>query len=399
MFGSIARRFVPILAAVPLLVAGCRGQRDVEDLRAMMLTAAELPPSPTNAVADDPAAVALGRALFFDKNLSVDGSIACASCHRAEAGFSDPRAFSVGVRGQLGGRHAMPITAVAFQRFTLWDGRGDSVWAQPLMAIENEKEMDLTRLELVRRVATHYRPQYESIFGALPSTQGLPQRGKPGMAAWDALPGKTRDAINRVGANVGKAIEAFERTILCEDTRFDRWAAGTGTLTDRELRGARVFVENGCDNCHSGPAFSDGDFHNIGIPSTDPGRAEGRELLLADDFNGAGIHSDNPALGLARLEVVSQEQGTLGAFRTASLRGVGQRTFFGHASHEKTLRGFIDDVYRRGGGRGRRRATVGTLDPLMNRVNVGGNELDDLVAFLRTLDCPPSTTAGPGAAP
>lgn len=154
----------------------------------------------------------------------------------------------------------------------------------------------------------------------MPSTKGLPNRGKPGMAAWDALPGKTRDAINRVGANVGKAIEAFERTILCEDTRFDRWAAGNGTLTERELRGARVFVENGCDNCHSGPAFSDGDFHNIGIPSTDPGRAEGRELLLADDFNGAGIHSDNPALGLARLAAVSQERRRSGRNRSGVRR-------------------------------------------------------------------------------
>ena len=370
-----------------LLTFGCQGQRDVEDLREMQLTVARVPASPTNAHADDPAAAAFGRTLFFDKKLSVDGTIACASCHREDEGFSDPRAFSVGVRGQHGDRHAMPITAVAFQRFTLWDGRGDSVWIQPLKAIENEKEMDLTRIELLRRIAQHHAATYTALFGPLPSTAGLPARAKPGMPAWEALPAATRDAIDRVGANVGKAIEAFERTILCENTRFDQWAAGTGTLDPRELRGARVFVENGCDNCHSGPAFSDGEFHNIGIPSTDPGRAVGSELLLADAFNGAGVHSDDPDAGLAKLEAVTLESGTLGAFRTASLRGVGQRTFFGHAAHQKTLRGFIDDIYRRG-GRGRRNATVGTLDPLMNRVNVRGNELDDLVAFLRTLDCP-----------
>ncbi len=369
-----------------LLGSGCHGPRDIEDLRSMQLTAEAVPASPTNAHADDAAAAAFGRTLFSDKQLSVDGTIACASCHREGDGFSDPRAFSVGVRGQLGGRHAMPITAVAFQRFTLWDGRGDSVWAQPLKAIENEKEMDLTRVELVRRIAQHHEKAYTALFGPLPSTKGLPPRGKPGMAAWEALPASTRDAIDRVGANVGKAIEAFERTILCENTRFDQWAAGTGTLSQRELRGARVFVQNGCDNCHSGPAFSDGEFHNIGIPSTDPGRAVGSELLLADEFNGAGVHSDDPNAGLAKLETVTLESGTLGAFRTASLRGVGQRTFFGHAAHQRTLRGFIDDIYRRR-GRGRRNATIGTLDPLMNRVNVGGNELDDLVAFLRTLDC------------
>ncbi|MEY3012571.1 MAG: hypothetical protein RIT45_1306 [Pseudomonadota bacterium] len=270
-----------------LLTFGCQGQRDVEDSREMQLTVARVPASPTNAHADDPAAAAFGRTLFFDKKLSVDGTIACASCHREDEGFSDPRAFSVGVRGQHGDRHAMPITAVAFQRFTLWDGRGDSVWIQPLKAIENEQEMDLTRVELLRRIAQHHAATYTALFGPLPSTAGLPARGKPGMPAWEALPAATRDAIDRVGANVGKAIEAFERTILCENKRFDQWAAGTGTLDPRELRGARVFVENGCDNCHSGPAFSDGEFHNIGIPSTDPGRAVGSELLLADAFTRA----------------------------------------------------------------------------------------------------------------
>ncbi len=403
-------------------LAGCRGNGDVEDLRPMRLTASIVPPSPTNAVADDPAAAALGRSLFFDKQLSVDGTIACASCHQPDKGFSDPRPFSVGVRGQTGDRHAMPITAVAFQSFTLWDGRGDSVWIQPLKAIENSKEMDLTRVELVRRIATRYPDAYKAVFGPLPSLQGLPPKGKPGMAEWDKLPASVRDAVDRVGANVGKALEAYERTILCEDTRFDRWAAGQIELDDRELAGAQAFVDNGCQNCHSGPAFSDGKFHNIGIPSTDPGRSVGREQLLADGFNGAGPHSDDPAAGLAKLTAVASETGTLGAFRTASLRGVAQRTFFGHASHQQTLRGFLLDVYRgrgRGpgggggpgggpggplhdhgggpGGGGNGGATIGQLDPLMNRVNVNGREADDLIAFLHTLDCavPPGTPPAP----
>jgi cytochrome c peroxidase len=332
----------------------------------------------------------------------VDGTVACANCHQPDKGFSDPRPFSIGVRGQKGDRHAMPITAVAFQTFTLWDGRGDSVWIQPLKAIENPKEMDLTRVELVRRVAQRYPEAYAAVFGPLPSLQGLPQRGKPGLPEWDKLPASTRDAVDRVGANVGKALEAYERTILCDNTRFDRWAAGEISLSDREMDGAQVFVDQGCNGCHNGPAFSDGKFHNIGIPSSDPGRSVGRELLLADVFNGAGPLSDDADAGLAKLTAVASESGTLGAFRTASLRGVGQRTFFGHASHQQTLRGFIQDVYRgrgRGGpggggpggggpGGGGRGATIGQLDPLMNRVNVNGRDVDDLVSFLHTLDCP-----------
>lgn len=372
-----------------LALTACRDRPEVDELRAMQLTADLVPPSPTNAYADDPAAAALGERLFFDKHLSVDGTIACASCHRPDQGFSDTRRFSLGVRGQTGDRHAMPITAVAFQSFTLWDGRGDSLWSQPLKAIENPKEMDLTRVELVRVIATRYADAYEALFGALPSVEALPARGKPGLPAWDALPEAVRIDVDEVAANVGKAIEAYERTLLCNDTRFDRWARGELELTEREMEGARAFVENNCTHCHNGPAFSDGAFHNIGLPSRDVGRAGGRDLLLADPFNGAGLFSDDPDAGEEKLEDVRFEAPTVGAFRTASLRGVGQRRFFGHAGHEETLEGFIEDVYR-GGRRGRRNATVGTLDRELRGVNVRGNEVDALVAFLRTLNCPPT---------
>lgn len=376
-------------ASALLLVVGlsaCDGRADVMQLRSQELTAAMVPASPTNAHADDPAAAALGQRLFFDKRLSVDATIACASCHSPDHGFSDPRPFSVGVRGQTGGRHAMPITAVAFQPFALWDGRVDSVWAQPLQAIENPKEMDMTRLELARLISTAYSKEYEALFGKLPDLADTPERGKPGMVGWDALPETTREDVDRVGANVGKALEAYERQFICADTRFDRWTRGEESLNADEMNGAQAFVQHDCVRCHSGPAFSDGKFHNIGIPSTDLGRSVGRDELLANGFNGVGLFSDDVAAGQQKLSAVAAETGTEGAFRTASLRGVGQRTFFGHASHQETLRGFIDDVYR--GGRGRRSATVGTLDPLLQGVNVPDDEVGDLVAFLRTLDCP-----------
>lgn len=376
-----------VMLLLGLAAAGCDGRGDVTVLRDMQVRADAVPPSPTNAFANDAPATALGKKLFFDKRLSVDSTVACATCHDPAQGFSDPRPFSVGVRGQTGDRHAMPITASAFQRFTLWDGRGDSLWTQPLKAIENPKEMDLTRVELAKLVATSYKEEYESVFGDLPALQGAPTKGKPGMAQWDALPEALRTDIDRIAANVGKAIEAYERTLLCGDTRFDRWTRDEVSLSPQELRGAQAFVDHGCNNCHSGPAFSDGGFHNIGLPSADRGRAEGRPQLLADPFNGAGVHSDNPSAGEAKLAQVAQEASSDGAFRTASLRGAGQRTFFGHAGHQATLGGFIRDVYR--GGRGRRAATVGTLDPLLRNVNVPDREVDDLVAFLRTLDCPP----------
>jgi cytochrome c peroxidase len=240
-------------------------------------------------------------------------------------------------------------------------------------------------------VATRYGEAYEAVFGALPKLDALPDRGKPGMEAWDALPADVREDIDEVAANVGKALEAYERQLTCADTKFDRWTRGEASLTDREERGAEAFVEHHCNRCHSGPAFSDGKFHDIALPSSDPGRSAGRTLLLADDFNGAGLNSDDPIAGEAKLASVSSETATVGAFRTASLRGVGQRTFFGHASHRSTLRGFIEDVYH--GRHGGRDATVGRRDPLLRGVNVPHHELDEIVAFLHTLDCPPVAPA------
>lgn len=384
-----SRVFFRILGlwSIAALASACDGTVDLSALQAQRLTADLRPASPTNAYADDAKAALLGQKLFFDKQLSSDGSVACASCHSPDHGFSDPRPFSVGVGGQLGGRHAMPVTATALQPFVLWDGRADALWQQPLKAMENDKEMNLTRLELARRISTRYPAEYQAIFGDLPNLDAAPQQAKPGTLAWAALPVALQTEVDRVAANVGKAIEAYERRLLCDNTRFDQWAAGTLTLTAAETRGAETFVRAGCANCHSGPAFSDGKFHNVGVPSSDRGRAVGRELLLADPFNGAGAYSDDPAAGQAKLSAVPAETGVEGAFKTPSLRGVAQRTFFGHAAHQQTLGGFVRDIYRGGRGRGERSATVGTLDPLLQRVEVRDGEVADLVAFLHTLDC------------
>lgn len=376
------------------------GNADPTDFTGMALTTAQLPPSPTNAVADDARATALGRRLFFDRGMSSDGTVGCVSCHEPKNGFSDPRARSVGVRGQLGDRHAMPITAAVLHPYLLWDGKADSAWSQPLKAIENPKEMDFTRVEVARRVAEVYRADYEAIFGALPDLSAMPARAKPGDAAWASMSESLRDRVQRVFANVGKSIEAYERKLLCTDTRFDKWQRGEVQFTQAEQAGAATFRRENCTRCHSGPSFSDGLFHDIGVPSPDRGRALGAPALMDDPFSGVGAYSDDPRAGAAKLVAVARESAQEGAFRTASLRGVGQRTFFGHASHEQTIRGFIRDIYRggrgnggngggrRGNGNGGGGATVGTLDPLLGGVNIGDDQADEVVAFLRTLDCP-----------
>ncbi|MDB4942018.1 MAG: Di-hem cytochrome c peroxidase [Labilithrix sp.] len=383
------------LGALTLAVAtaSCGGdQADPSEFTDMAVTASPLVASPTNSVADDPAAAALGQKLFFDHGFSADGTVACVSCHDPEHGFSDARARSVGVRGQLGDRHAMPVTAAVLHPYLLWDGKADSAWSQPLKALENPKEMDFTRVEVARRLLGSYGSDYQTVFGNPPDLSATPARAKPGDDSWGLMTDAQRDEVQRVFANAGKALEAYERKLLCTNTRFDLWVRGEGQLTDAERTGAATFQRQGCTRCHSGPSFSDGQFHDIGIPSTDRGRVLGAPALLADPFNGVGPYSDDRTAGAARLASVAAETGQEGAFRTASLRGAGQRTFFGHASHEQTLRGFILDVYRRGGRRGRG-ATVGTVDPKLDGVNVDDGEADEIIAFLRTLDCPAPPSA------
>lgn len=398
-------------AAIAASIAACDepstpNAGEIAELSSFELSAAAIPSSPTNAFADDASAAALGQRLFFDARMSSDGTVACVSCHDPARGFADARAMSLGVDGLAGKRHALPVTDAALQPFLLWDGRADSVWRQPLLALENPREMNFTRVEVARFIADRYAPDYEAVFGPLPDLSGAPARGRPGDPAWDALDAVQRDGIQRVFVNVGKAIEAYERLLTCADTRFDQWARGALELTAAELDGAARFVRSGCTNCHTGVALSDGDFHNLGlspagVPQPDMGREMGLDGCLDDELNAASPYSDDPAFGAAQLAQAKNAAGKLGAFRTASLRGVTQRARFGHTGAHTDLADFIDDTYRNRGGRGGRGGRgdddddndnggdfVGALDPLLDDVDVDGGDATRIVTFLRALECP-----------
>lgn len=412
--GIRARARIAIaLASTLAFVSGCDETEtltteDQQELATFELSAAALPASPTNRVADDAAAAALGRTLFFDRGLSSDGTVACVDCHAPEDGFADARRVSEGIDERDGRRHALPITSAALLPFLMWDGRADTVWRQPLLALENEREMNFTRVEVARFVAERHGDAYEAVFGPLPDLAELPERGRPGDDGWDAMTQDQRDAVQIVFVDVGKAIEAYERKLTCADTRFDRWVRGEEELTEDELDGAARFVRRGCINCHKGEAFSDGGFHNLGLSPQDADDLDvGREGVLAsiadDPLNGAGIYSDDPTFGAERLSEAGEEERTRGSFRTASLRGVGQRVRFGHRGVQTELEEFIEDTYRNGGrgGRGGRGDgdgdgdgnggdddIVGALDPLLDDVNVQDDDPERIADFLRTLDCP-----------
>ncbi len=321
-----------------------------------------LPSEPSNAVADLPAAAALGEALFADTRLSANGKVACATCHDPARQFQDglPAGRGVGV----GTRRTMPIAGTAYSPWMFWDGRADSQWAQALGPLENPLEHGSDRRSVVKVVIEHYATEYRAIFGVSP----------------DAQP------IDRAFANVGKAIAAFERTIMPERTRFDAYADSAGRaetndiLTDQEVAGLRLFIDKGkCLDCHNGPLLTDNDFHNIGLPSQpDPGRIEATAKVKADPFNCVGVFSDATAdqcMELAAMKVDGSE--LIGSFKTPSLRGVTRRAPFMHNGALGTI-GEVLAHYNAAPA-----ATIGHSE--LTGIALTTDELAALASFLDTL--------------
>lgn len=292
-----------------------------------------LPPSAENPVADDQSAAQLGHVVFFDARFSSNQQVRCATCHEPELYFTDGEAVSTGLAVVT--RNSPSVLTSAFMQWQMWDGRADSLWSQPMLAFENDKEMDFTRLEIAHRVALSHREKYEALFGALPDlqdSQRFPARGKPGDAAWEAMAQADRVAVDTVAANVGKALEAYQRKLAVRPGRLDQFIDGDTTkLSGFEREGLRVFVAAGCVECHSGPMLSDGAFHRLERFSTnDRGRAEGLAALMQSHFKSS--------TGTIPLPSAEDEF----AFRTPPLRNVSRTAPYGHDGSFATLEAVVD---------------------------------------------------------
>lgn len=353
------------LAALALGLAAARSQspQEVEftptEVRRLLQHTGlgEPPADPTNAWAAQERAARLGQRLFFDARLSANGQVSCASCHDPAQGFSDGKQLAEGL-GKAD-RHSPSLWNVGFQRWYFWDGRADTLWGQAVQPLENPVEMGSSRTALARLIASDdaLRGGYEEVFGALPAEldpSTLPEHARPvaddpaheHARAWEALAPERRAAVERVAVHAFKALAAYQRRLVSARSPFDVFAEGLrdgdaskrAALSPSAQRGARLFVGRAnCRTCHTGPNFSDGEFHDIGVAplgggrARDRGRFGGLERLLADPFNSAGPHSDardgEKARALSSLVVGPQ---SWGEFKTPSLRNVARTAPYMH---------------------------------------------------------------------
>jgi cytochrome c peroxidase len=332
-------------------------------------------PDPSNRVSGKAAAIALGRQLFFDTRLSADGVRSCATCHDPARAFSDGRDRSIGLARV--DRNAIALANLGLNRWFGWSGATDSLWAQSIRPILDDKELGGTP-ERVRDVVASDRElaaAYARVFGSVAA-------GEQPEAAL---------------VNVAKALAAFQETIVTGRTAFDDLRDAL-ERDDREgmarypvaaRRGLRIFVGKGqCSACHFGPNFTNGEFDDVGVPyfaepgRVDQGRHGGIALLRASPFTLLGPYNDDPGrITAAPSRHVEPQHRNWGEFRVPSLRNVALTAPYMHNGSLPTLEAVVRhysqvDIERLHGDDGAR---------LVRPLHLSPREIADLVAFLETL--------------
>ena len=276
--------------------------------------------------------VELGRILFFDKRLSQDNTIACASCHLAKNAFTDGKPVSTGIRGQKGGRSAPASFNRVFSSAQFWDGRADTLEAQSIGPFTNPIEHGFPNYDVMMAKMNKipgYRKLFKEVFGD----------------------------ENITIENVGKAIASFQRTVLSGNSPGDRFDQGqeAGAISESAQKGLTLFRDKArCTKCHSGFNFTDEKFHNLGI----------------------GWDDNKVDLGRYMVTGIAEE---LGAFKTPTLREIARSAPYMHDGRFKTLEEVVN-FYNKGGVKNPHQ------DPLVLPLELTDQEKSDLVAFLHTLN-------------
>ncbi|MDH4228174.1 MAG: hypothetical protein OEW11_00325 [Nitrospirota bacterium] len=269
-----------------------------------------------------PAKAELGKKLFFEPRLSGSNIMSCATCHNPALGWADGLKLGKGHNmGQLG-RHTPTVINSAFSSAQFWDGRAATLEDQAKGPIVSAGEMNQDATELVTELSAI--PGYVAAFAQV-------------------FPG---EAISL--DTIAKAIATYEREVVSDNSAFDTFMRGDATaISDSARRGWDLFRGKAqCLSCHSGPNFSDGRFHDIGVNDGDPGRGK-----------------------------VSGKSGDQFKFKTPTVRDVTRTAPFLHNGQEATLLDVVK-FYNRGGDRkGSEIKALGLSDA----------DMADLVAFMKSL--------------
>jgi cytochrome c peroxidase len=313
-----------------------------------------------------PEKISLGEKLFFEGRLSVDGTVACSTCHDPARAFTDGRPVSIGIDGRTGQRNSPTILNALYNATQFWDGRAKTLEEQAALPITNPSEMGQPSLEAaVAQIAA--LPEYEQAFRRV--------FGRP---------------IN--GTDVVRAIASYERTQFSFDSPFDHYMAGDKTaISDSARRGWDLFnTKARCNKCHAlsedkpDPTFFiDKDFHNIGI-----GIIRHNVVALACkaeqeidsgkiiDVDQSAVQSETSVVGRF---LVTKKEKDIASFKTPNLRNVLVTAPYFHDGSQATLWDVVDH-YNHGDG-----IRDPWLDEDMQPLALSESEIDDVVAFLATL--------------
>jgi len=289
--------------------------------------------------------VKLGRLLFYEKRMSKDGSMSCASCHRQEHAFTDTSLFSEGVRGKVGSRQAMAVFNMAWNgNEFFWDGRAHLLRDQSLKPIEDSLEMDESLENVIAKLNSDqsYKDQFMRAFGSSEITE----------------------------ERMALAMEQFMNSIVSVDSKYDRFLRGTAALDSNEERGRVLFFAEynpsfpklsgaDCQHCHAGRNFENDKYLNNALDTDGDMQDDGRMS-------------------------VTMQNSDRGKFKVTSLRNIEMTPPYMHDGRFKTLEEVVDH-YNSG------MKNSSTIDPaLIYPLNNGGLQLSDedkrdLITFLKTL--------------
>ena len=271
----------------------------------------------------------MGRTLYFDRRLSADESVSCASCHEPRRAFTDGAAVSTGIKSQKGGRSAPTVINRAYSLAQFWDGRATTLEDQAKGPIANPLEMGMTHDGAVERLkgVAGYRVMFSKAFGT--------------------------DEINIDRA--AKAIASFERTVLSGNAPYDRYKKGDKrAMTASQIRGMAVFFDKAkCDRCHEGSNFTLNAYSNLGVGTDKPDPDVGRFAVTKDPRD-------------------------WGVFKTPTLREIEHTAPYMHDGSLKTLEEVVN-FYDKGG------ISNKNLDANIRKLNLSDAEKKDLVEFMKAL--------------